>query len=289
MKTYAVIAALTAFVLAAGAAGASSRLYGRIAFSAGPLEPGRSNVYVYDLARRRLTRITRGRGVEFDPALSPSGTRVAWRSIRGGDEEVRVANVDGTHVRNLTRNPALDNAPAWSRDGRRIAFASTRGNGLEIPYIWVMDADGSNAHVLTRAFTGEYPAWSPDGKRIAFATNQPVSENGFDIVLADADGSRPHRITRNHLYEMGPSWSPDGRWIAFYAGNGGRHDIYVMRPDGSERRRLTHDGGELPSWSPDGRYIVYAATSGLAVIRPDGTRVARLRTGVGGNFASWSR
>lgn len=265
------------------------QLSGRIAFSAGPLEPGRSNIYVYDLRTRKTTQVTRGPGVEFDPALSPDGKRIAWRSIRNGNEEVRVANVDGTGVRNLTRHPALDYAPAWSPDGDKIAFASTRGNGARLPQIWVMNADGTNAHMLTRA-SGEYPAWSRDGKRIAFAINQPVRQDGFDISVVGADGRNLHRITRNNLYEMGPAWSPDGRWLAFYAGNGGQHDIYVMRSDGTSRRRLTRAGGELPTWSPGGRYIAYAAPSGLVIIRPDGTQVAHLVTGVsGGNFASWSR
>ena len=123
-----------------------------------------------------------------------------------------------------------------------------------------------------------------------FANNQPVRQDGFDLAVVDADGRNPHRITRNDLYEMGASWSPGGSRLAFHAGGGGVHDVYLVRPDGSERRRLTHDGGEMPAWSPDGRYLAYAAPAGLVVIRPDGREVARLRTGVGGaNFASWSR
>src|SRR5437867_362192 len=84
----------------------------------------------------------------------------------------------------------------------RLAFSSSRGGSL--PHIWVMNADGTSVHVLTRVFSGEYPAWSSDGKRIAFATNEPLRQNGFDIVVANADGSNPHRVTRNELYEMGP-------------------------------------------------------------------------------------
>jgi TolB protein len=264
------------------------QLSGRIAFAAGPLEPGHANIYVYDLSTRKTTRVTHGRGVEFDPALSPDGTRVAWRSIRNGNEEIRVARVDGSGVRNLTQSPAMDYAPAWSPDGRKIVFASTRGNNA-VPHIWVMNADGSKPHVLTRVLSGEYPAWSR-GNRIAFATNEPVRQDGFDIAVADTDGRHVHRLSRNDVYEMGPAWSRDGKWLAFYAGNGGRNDIYMMRGDGSDRRRLTRSGGEMPSWSPDGRYLVYAAPGGLVVIRPDGPELARLVTGVtGGNFASWSR
>ena len=181
MKVYMLIATLTALALAAGAAGASTKLHGRIAFAAGPLEPGRSNIYVFDLATQRVTRVTRDRGVHFDPTLSPDGRRIAFRSRIGAEDyEVRVVNTDGTGMRNLTRNPAMDYAPAWSPDGAKIAFASERR--FRLPHVWIMNADGSHAHVLTRAYSGEYPSWSPDGKRIVFASNIPVTDTGFELV-----------------------------------------------------------------------------------------------------------
>jgi TolB protein len=276
---------ITAFVAGGGALPG-----GRIAFSAGPLEPGKSNVYVYDLATRKATRLTHDRGVHFDPSISPAGRRVVFRSMRNGNEEIRLANASGGPLRNLTRNAAVDYAPTWSPDGRRIAFASTRGGLGELPYIWVMNADGSHARRLTNRFTGEYPAFSPDGKRIVFATNQPVRQDGFDIVVANADGTNAHRVTHNDVYEMGPAWSPDGKWIAYYAGNGGDHDLYLMRPDGSGTRRVTHAGGELPTWSPDGRWLLYMAPVGLTLIHPDGTGARRLNVGLQeAMFPSWSR
>jgi TolB protein len=276
-------------LLAAFVSGDASGLRGRIAFSAGELEPRRSAIFVYDFATGKSRQVTHDRRVNFDPALSPDGTRVAYRSGAGENDEVFVVRVDGTDRSNLTRNRALDYSPAWSPDGRRIAFASTRAGG-QLPYIWVMNADGSNPHALTRRLTGEYPAWSPNGKQIAFVTNQPVRQDGFDVAVVDADGRNAHRITHNDIYEMGPAWSRDGKWIAYHAGNGGMHDLYVMRSDGSQKRRLTHDVGEHATWSPDGRYLLYMSLTGLALIRPDGSGRRTLDVGVAEPmFPSWSR
>jgi Tol biopolymer transport system component len=71
-------------------------------------------------------------------------------------------------------------------------------------------------------------------------------------------------------------WSPDGRFILFtshrdYPDN--YTDVYVMRPDGSDVRRLTHQRAYTPAWSPDGEHIVFSAP-GLFVMSPDGTGVS---------------
>lgn len=167
------------------------------------------------------------------------------------------------------------------------------GVSTSMPHVWVVNADGSDPHVLTRAFAGEYPSWSPNGKRIAFATNAQLTDTGFEIVVVDVNGRNARRLTHNHVNDRGPAWSPDGKWIAFEsarASKRGPNDVYVMRPDGSKVRRVTRGGGELSSWSPDGKWIAYAAPGGLALVHPDGTSKSMLQLGLElASFASWSR
>jgi TolB protein len=80
-----------------------------------------------------------------------------------------------------------------------------------------------------------------------------------------------------------PAWSPDGRMLAYSRGFRSRHHrgIFVVRADGSDRRRLT-DGKDLaPSFSPTGRRILFSRLSddGLALmsIRVDGSHPRRLQ------------
>src|SRR5205823_1753491 len=74
---------------------------------------------------------------EESPRWAPGGKRVAWVSVRDGNQEIYAADADGKNVKRLTNDTAPDNNPAWSPDGKRVAFASARAGNFEIH---VMDA-----------------------------------------------------------------------------------------------------------------------------------------------------
>ena len=63
---------------------------------------------------------------------SPDGQSVAFQSEDDGNEDIYVANADGSGRRNLTRNEAWDFGPTWSPDGRKIAFASNRDGNRDL-------------------------------------------------------------------------------------------------------------------------------------------------------------
>lgn len=72
-----------------------------------------------------------------------------------------------------------------------------------------------------------------------------------EIYVVSVAGGTPRALARGY----DPVVSPDGRLIAYE--RGGR--IWLMRPDGSDQRRLTANGGGHPVWSPSGRRLVYMA------------------------------
>ena len=72
------------------------------------------------------SRLTTSRAVDFAPAWSPDGSRIAFSSGRDGESEVHVMNANGSGVTRLTNKLAFDRFPDWSPDGDRIAFGSFR-------------------------------------------------------------------------------------------------------------------------------------------------------------------
>ena len=125
----------------------------RIAFAStckpdcyGPRYPSYTDIYVVNADGSGKRKLTHNERYNTEPAWSPDGRKIAFRSTRNGNRDIYVMNADGSGKRNLTRNPAQDGSPSWSPDGRRIAFISNRDGRLEAH---VMNADGSGQRSLT--------------------------------------------------------------------------------------------------------------------------------------------
>jgi Tol biopolymer transport system component len=121
--------------------------------------------------------------------------------------------------------------------------------------------------------------------RIAFMR---FDADGFGQVwVANPDMTHQVQLTSGRNDGWFPTWSPDGARIAFGSGRADPDlddgvqisDIFTMRPDGTDVRKLTDAVGdsEKPAWSPDGRWLVYSADRasypdgmGLYLIRSDG-------------------
>ena len=213
---------------------------------------------------------------------------------------VWVINPDGSSPTRLTDDksrtaklpnfsPVYDTSPVWSPDGTTIAFVSNRNY---LSSIYVMNADGSNARLVTdKVIDAGELAWSPDGEKIAFSGGARGSI-GFklpsvDIYVINVDGGGLAKLTRDSGVNGNPTWSPDGKQIAFgrIREKVSKSTIWVMTADGSEQRMLPisqNDGSEFyggqPSWSPDGTKILFtayracgvAAAGGIYVVSADG-------------------
>jgi hypothetical protein len=201
-------------------------------------------------------RLTLTEADEFDPAWSPDGQRIAFVSLRDGNQEVYVMNADGSEQTNVTRHENKDWTPAWLPDGEQLAFSSFRDENWEL---YVMDADGSNPVRLTDNPASDVsPSWSPDGKHIAFASRR--DEGDWDIFVMDRTGEHVTQLTHDPADDFGPVWSPDGNTIAFESDRDGYTDIFLMVADGSDQVNLTRDpyaSYHGPVWLPDGRRIMF--------------------------------
>lgn len=112
---------------------------------------------------------------------------------------------------------------------------------------------------------------SPDGSQVLYTVRQWVAEKDrmesrTHIWTVAANGSSPARqVTFGEKGDSQPQWSPDGRYLSFVsnraAGEDAKAQVYVMRADGGEARRLTDSKESVSSysWAPDSTRIAYVA------------------------------
>ncbi len=193
-------------------------------------------------------------------------------------------------------NCSPDQTFATGSAGGRSGLVYEGGDPLDDD-LWVADANGANAHVLTdttSASSESDPSYSPTGKRVAyqFFGAGPVQE----IFSIDSDGVGPAvNLTQTSTAELTPAWSPDGSKIAYSAFVNNNFDVWVMNADGSGQVRLTTDAAEdsNPAWSPDGSRIAFSSSrdgnSNVYVMNADGSGQRRLTTNTSiDGSAAWS-
>jgi hypothetical protein len=161
----------------------------------------------------------------------------------------------------------------------KILFLTDReGSWWSGPTVWMMDADGSNQRPCpdpgAYRLGLEAQRWSPDHAYRTF-----VGPDAQIHVEFPQDGSSWEVSRTGSGIAYDPAWSPVDDRIAFVSTESGDGDeIYTIRSDGSDLRRLTHNEhlwDKFPTWSPDGRQIAFwsnrTGSRQIWVMEADGT------------------
>ena len=197
-----------------------------------------------------------GTGDEASAGWSPDGNRIAF----SGPENTGLELIDLRSRR--TRTLFSDSqiwSPTWSPDGEWIAFSRQIGYG---PVgVWAMRQDGSALRQLSdySPRSGNLD-WSRDDELAFIGARE--SEDWSHLVVVDPRTRHAHSL-RSELGDGTVAWSPDGRILAYAAAakSSNVSTITTVRPDGSDRRRLTPRwppaSDSAPVWAPDGKTLVF--------------------------------
>jgi serine/threonine protein kinase/Tol biopolymer transport system component len=233
---------------------------------------GLMKLYLMRVGGRNSTPLTADSGVDdWQPAFSPDGERIAFRSERDGGG-IFVMGSTGESVRRLTD---FGFAPSWSPDGREVVvttgtylFPSDRG--AKVGGMTAVDVETGHKRVVSQAADAMQPAFSPHGKRIAFWGLRGDSGQR-DIFTVAADGSEAtgngKDVTNDAPLDWSPAWSPDGRWLWFSSNRGGTMNLWRVPIDENSGRVLGAPepmttpslwSGEI-SFSRDGKRMAYSS------------------------------
>ena len=152
--------------------------------------------------------------VDFFPAVSPSGKRIAFTRFfaNGIQAQIYLMNADGSNPHPITAPRLEAGVPAWSPGGRWIAFNTN--NNRTGSRIFAIRPNGKDLRALTPnrfPHNDVGPSYSPDGKQIAFTSDRRHPDGCcLDLFVMRANGSREHKVNLA-LHNPGildPVWQP---------------------------------------------------------------------------------
>lgn len=172
---------------------------------------------------------------------------------------------DGDYYYPLPVYSHIDGLPVGSPDGKQIMYYHggirriSKYGLVEIDPdsagLWIINRDGTDAHLVWKGYSGGSYDWSRDGNWIVFESGAQIYKVpiiGDSIVV-----SQIQQLTfggRNFF----PAWSPDGQWIAYdksITDGNGPAGTWIMKADGFQNRFIA--SGRCPDWLNTGLHIIY--------------------------------
>jgi hypothetical protein len=215
-----------------------------------------------------------------EPALSPDGSRIAYRMRRDvGGLGIGIASVTGQFEIKVTEESAAG-YPTWSPDGNNLAYNVVPSNRLTSQILRIGVGPDNTPTIVA---DGWRPAWQPaPGTSILYDGCKAGADCGSVLTINafDGDPNNPNIVTTGSA----GAWSPSGRQIAFQAPDDkGNTQIWIINADGSGRTQVTTDIGThgMPIWSSDGQWLFYRTDQGGAgwaiyAIRTNGTDARKI-------------
>jgi Tol biopolymer transport system component len=171
---------------------------------------GQTGIFVSALDGSAPTFVVEG----SQPAWSPDGQELLYTAVYEDDgnfdRDISVVNVASGEARRLMTREGPESSPQWSPDGAHLLFVADTedaiSGGVSRQDLYLADADGGNARLVSEVFTFHPMRWSPDGTSVLF------DSVGGTVCQAAVDGGDP-------VCENFPSgyaiWSPSGDQVAY--------------------------------------------------------------------------
>jgi eukaryotic-like serine/threonine-protein kinase len=176
-----------------------------------------NDIWIFDLARKTLARLTSDNAIDGFPVWTPDGRRILFHSNRTGVFNLYSQAADGTGgVEVLTKSPNDIWPFSMSPDGTRAILHETgvkTGDDLDV---LLLDGKSRPEPLIQTTFNEQHGELSPDGRWIAYDSNDAGQQQVFVRPFPNVNGG-------HWLVSPGggskPVWAHSGRELFYFSGS----------------------------------------------------------------------
>jgi dipeptidyl aminopeptidase/acylaminoacyl peptidase len=249
---------------------------------AGYLISGRkSYIYLYDIADKKLERLTKGKADESNPVWSPDGSKIAFTSNRKSDpdrepgSQIFVAEAKaGATEKSITPEASRGSRPEWSPDGKTLVFLESdelKYGAYNMNHLTTVASDGSSVPVRVKAAEDldrgiSNPRFSADGRSIFALVTDDMSVYPIRI---DVSSGRLEKLLSGPVVIS--NWDRVGdRTVVLSGGNNKATEVYAF--ENGALRQLSRQNDDMFA------EIDWPVTEEVRFTSKDGTSVSGLLT-----------
>lgn len=229
----------------------------RIAVSISDDRSATEDIFIQDLTRGALTRVTSAPTDDSSPVWFPDGKRIVHPADVDGPPHLVVRTVGVEGLTPLLPPSVIQIPSDVTPDGKNVFFTRRgRDTGSDI---WVVNVASRQARAwLATPFVESRARVSPDGRWVAYISNESGST---EVYLRSISGGLPYRISTGG--GSSPAWTRGGSEIVFVTGDNSIAAVEVSlqapEPVISVERRLFTVARQIGEFevTPDGeRFLV---------------------------------
>jgi dipeptidyl aminopeptidase/acylaminoacyl peptidase len=217
-----------------------------------------ARLYRMDLTSRAVTLLTPENESINDFDYSPDGVKIAFEvaPTPGMDDvyyrsKLMVMNRDGSATHVISEESSGLGNIRWSPDSKQILHFIYPGKSeMYIPEL--VSPSGAQTTTLGEDYPGAIweMEWIPNRQEILVSSQEGVQGTISMLEVKSKQIDRVRTVGRPYYFWIYPNWSINatGEWIAFVdASASSPNDIWIMKVDGSDARRLTDFNPQVSS------------------------------------------
>ena len=234
----------------------------RVAVGVGTWTPA-GDVWLLELSRGSLSRLTSHPTDDITPVWSPDGKEIVFASNRNGQFDLYRKDAGGTGAEELIFQSSADKFPSdWSRDGKYVLYYTVDPKTKADLWMVPMSGEHKPTPFLQTEFNETNALFSPDGRWVAYNSDESGTPETYVRPFPPA-GGKWQVSTQGGVQ---PAWRSDGK------------ELYYLALDGKIMAAEVNPGSDFAAGLPVPLFESGLRPEGLTesrssfVVAPDGQR-----------------